>query len=200
MCHGGPRHPPRRPGRPRGPSDPRRWRPRHPADRPGRKSRPCHRDAAAAAGPQSTDSSTQNTDSSTQGKDGKKAEAKRGATKQLQAVEVHGFVSSLENSTAVKRNANSIVEAVSAEQIGKLPGVSIADTLGRLPGLAVQEVSGRPQVLTIHGLGPDFSTALVNGGQQVSTSNNRDVQFDQYPSSWFNTVVVHLSPQANLIG
>ncbi len=121
-------------------------------------------------------------------------------TKKLEAVEVNGFISSIENSTAVKRNADSIVEAVSAEQIGKLPGVSIADTLGRLPGLAVQEVSGRPQVLTIHGLGPDFSTALVNGGQQVSTSNNRDVQFDQYPSSWFNTVVVHLSPQANLIG
>lgn len=156
-------------------------------------------DAAPAPSPQSSDS-TQNADqSATQGKDGKKADAKRGATK-LQAVEVSGFVSSLENSTAVKRNADSIVEAVSAEQIGKLPGVSIADTLGRLPGLAVQEVSGRPQVLTIHGLGPDFSTALVNGGQQVSTSNNRDVQFDQYPSSWFNTVVVHLSPQANLIG
>lgn len=156
-------------------------------------------DAASAPGPQSSDSA-QNTDqSATQGQDGKKTDTKRGATK-LQAVEVSGFVSSLENSTAVKRNADSIVEAVSAEQIGKLPGVSIADTLGRLPGLAVQEVSGRPQVLTIHGLGPDFSTALVNGGQQVSTSNNRDVQFDQYPSSWFNTVVVHLSPQANLIG
>ncbi len=155
-------------------------------------------DAAAAPGPQSTDSA-QNTDQSTQDKDGKKVDAKRGATK-LQAVEVSGFVSSLENSTAVKRNADSIVEAVSAEQIGKLPGVSIADTLGRLPGLAVQQVNGRPQVLTIHGLGPDFSTALVNGGQQVSTSNNRDVQFDQYPSSWFNTVVVHLSPQADLIG
>ena len=52
----------------------------------------------------------------------------------------------------------------------------------------------------IHGLGPDFSTALVNGREQVSTSNNRDVQFDQYPSSWFNNVVVHLSPAANLIG
>jgi iron complex outermembrane receptor protein len=123
-----------------------------------------------------------------------------GKPKTLQAVEVSGFVSSLENSTALKRNASGIVEAVSAEQVGKLPGVSIADTLGRLPGLAVQTVSGRPQVLTIHGLGPDFSTALVNGGQQVSTSNNRDVQFDQYPSSWFDNVVVHLSPQANLIG
>jgi iron complex outermembrane receptor protein len=120
--------------------------------------------------------------------------------KKLEAIQVSGFVSSIENATAIKRNASSIVEAVSAEQIGKLPGTSIADSLGRLPGLAVQTVSGRPQVLTIHGLGPDFSTALVNGGQQVSTSNNRDVQFDQYPSSWFNAVVVHLSPQADLIG
>ncbi|MEO5829622.1 MAG: TonB-dependent receptor [Rhodanobacter sp.] len=128
-----------------------------------------------------------------------KTDNKRKAQK-LQAVEVNGFVSSIENSTALKRNASTIVEAISAEQVGKLPGVSIADTLGRVPGLAVQTVNGRPQVLTIHGLGPDFSTALVNGGQQVSTSNNRDVQFDQYPSSWFDNVVIHLSPSADLIG
>ena len=127
-------------------------------------------------------------------------EVRHTKVKKLEAVKVTGFLSSIENSTAIKRNADSIVEAVSSEQIGKLPGTSIADALGRLPGLAVQTVSGRPQVITIHGLGPDFSTALVNGGQQVSTSNNRDVQFDQYPSSWFNAVVVHLSPQANLIG
>lgn len=120
--------------------------------------------------------------------------------KELQTVQVKGFRSSVENSIATQRNSDEIVEAVTSEQIGKLPGTSIADTLGRLPGLAVQTVSGRPQVLTIHGLGPDFSTALVNGREQVSTSNNRDVQFDQYPSSWFNNVVVHLSPTANLVG
>ena len=125
---------------------------------------------------------------------------KKDKAKQMQGVQVNGFISSIENSTALKKNADSIVEAVSAEQVGKLPGTSIADTLGRLPGLAVQTLNDRPQVLTIHGLGPDFSTALVNGGQQVSTSNNRDVQFDQYPSSWFDNVVVHLSPQADLIG
>ncbi|HEY0197478.1 MAG TPA: TonB-dependent receptor [Rhodanobacter sp.] len=120
--------------------------------------------------------------------------------KKLEAVQVSGFVSSIENSTAIKKNSDTIVEAVSSEQIGKLPGTSIADSLGRLPGLAVQTVDGRPQVLSIHGLGPDFSTALVNGGQQVSTSNNRDVQFDQYPASWFDNVIVHLSPSANLVG
>ncbi|WP_426702393.1 TonB-dependent receptor [Rhodanobacter sp. Col0626] len=158
--------------------------------------------AARHDGPATTLNAPQDTQDQTQPQaaDASASDKDRKKAKKLQAVEVNGFVSSIENSTALKRNANSIVEAVSAEQIGKLPGVSIADTLGRLPGLAVQTVSGRPQVLTIHGLGPDFSTALVNGGQQVSTSNNRDVQFDQYPSSWFNNVVVHLSPQANLIG
>ncbi|MFA6230013.1 MAG: TonB-dependent receptor [Rhodanobacter sp.] len=127
-------------------------------------------------------------------------EVRHTKVKKLAAVKVTGFLSSIENSTAIKRNADSIVEAVSSEQIGKLPGTSIADALGRLPGLTVQTVSGRPQSISIHGLSGDFSTALVNGAEQVSTSNNRDVQFDQYPSSWFNAVVVHLSPQANLIG
>ena len=153
---------------------------------------------APSAGPQqSTQDQAPATSAEQTRKDAKEAEKHK---TQMQAVEVHGFISSIENSTALKRNASTIVEAVSAEQVGKLPGVSIADTLGRLPGLAVQTVSGRPQVLTIHGMGPDFSTALINGGQQVSTSNNRDVQFDQYPSSWFDNVVVHLSPSANLIG
>ncbi|HET8554606.1 MAG TPA: TonB-dependent receptor [Rhodanobacteraceae bacterium] len=130
----------------------------------------------------------------------KKQKKRQQNATQLGAVEVTGFASSVQNSIEIKRDSNSIVEAVSAEQIGKLPGTSIADSLGRLPGLATQSVNGRPQVLTIHGLGPDFSTALVNGGQQVSTSNNRDVQLDQYPSSWFGSVVVHMTPSANLIG
>lgn len=151
---------------------------------------------APAAGSQQ---STQDQAPTTSAEQTRKDEKEKHKT-QMQAVEVNGFISSIENSTALKRNSSTIVEAVSAEQVGKLPGVSIADTLGRLPGLAVQTVSGRPQVLTIHGMGPDFSTALINGGQQVSTSNNRDVQFDQYPSSWFDNVVVHLSPSANLIG
>ncbi|HEV2621709.1 MAG TPA: TonB-dependent receptor [Frateuria sp.] len=162
--------------------------------------------AAAASAPSATASpvpgaSAQDQNQAPQDQaNGTDKKARKDKTKNLQAVEVNGFLSSIENSTALKRNASTIVEAVSAEQVGKLPGVSIADTLGRLPGLAVQTVSGRPQVLTIHGMGPDFSTALVNGGQQVSTSNNRDVQFDQYPSSWFDNVVVHLSPEASLIG
>ncbi|WP_242426479.1 TonB-dependent receptor [Metallibacterium scheffleri] len=125
-------------------------------------------------------------------------EAKK--AKVMGAVVVSGYASSLQNSIMLQRYSNNIVEAVSAEQIGKLPGISIADTLGRLPGLAVQTLNGRPQVLTIHGFGPDFSTALVDGQEQVSTGNNRGVQFDQYPSSWFGNVIVHITPNADLVG
>lgn len=147
---------------------------------------------------QSTPANADTGDTSKTDQTRKKKEAEKAPT--LQAIQVKGYAASLQNSIAIQRNSDEIVEAVSAEQIGKLPGTSIADTLGRLPGLAVQTLGGRPQVLTIHGLGPDFSTALVNGREQVSTSNNRDVQYDQYPASWFSSVVVHLSPSADLIG
>jgi iron complex outermembrane receptor protein len=152
---------------------------------------------ASDAAPQASASDSQADSTRTQ-RQTKKEEAKK--AKELGVVSVTGFVSSITNSTAIKRYSSEIVEAVSAEQIGKLPGVSIADTLGRLPGLAVQTLNGRPQVVTIHGFGPDFSTALVNGNEQVSTGNSRGVQFDQYPASWFKSVVVYMTPSASLIG
>ncbi len=126
--------------------------------------------------------------------------ARKKEARKLSAIVVQGYAASIKNSIGIKRYASEIVEAVTAEQIGKLPGVSIAATLGRLPGLAVQTLNGRPQVVSIHGFGPDFSTALINGNEQVSTGNNRGVQFDQYPASWFNSVVVYLTPKASLIG
>jgi iron complex outermembrane receptor protein len=158
--------------------------------------------SAPAAQQQDTQATSQSnaTSTSTDSKSTDKDKKDKEKAKQMQAVQVNGFVSSIENSTALKKNADTIVEAVSAEQVGKLPGASIADALGRLPGISAQDVDGRPQVLNIHGLGPDFSNVLVNGGQQVSTNNNRDVALDQYPSSWFDNVVVHLSPEADLVG
>ena len=113
---------------------------------------------------------------------------------------VTGFRSSLESSVEAKRSSTSIVEAVSAEEIGKLPDVSIAESLGRLPGLATQRLNGRSNVLSIRGLGPDLSTALLNGREQVTTSDNRGVEFDQYPAELLSQAVVYKTPYAGLIG
>jgi len=113
---------------------------------------------------------------------------------------VQGFRSSLENSVSTKRDNQSIVEAISAEEIGKLPDISIAESLGRLPGIATQRVNGRSSVLSIRGLGPDFSTALLNGREQVTTNDNRGVEFDQYPAELLGSAVVYKTPFAGLIG
>lgn len=124
----------------------------------------------------------------------------QGTDEQSDEIVVTGFRSSLENSVAVKRDNQSIVEAVSAEEIGKLPDISIAESLGRLPGLATQRLNGRSNVVSIRGLGPDFSTALLNGREQVTTTDNRGVEFDQYPAELLSQAVVYKTPYAGLIG
>lgn len=100
----------------------------------------------------------------------------------------------------LKRDSVLIVEAVSAEDIGKLPDNSIAESLVRLPGLAGQRLNGCQQVISIRGLAPDFSTALLNGRQQVSAGDNRGVEFDQYPSELLSGVVVYKTPSPSLSG
>lgn len=117
----------------------------------------------------------------------------------LDEIVVSGYRRSLEDAIALKRDASQIVEAVSAEDIGKLPDNSIAESLARLPGLTAQRVDGRDQVISIRGMGPDFSTTLLNGREQVSTGNNRAVEFDQYPSELLDGVVVYKTPQAGIV-
>jgi iron complex outermembrane recepter protein len=113
---------------------------------------------------------------------------------------VQGFRQSLETAINLKRENSGIAEAFSAEDIGKLPDVSIAETLGRLPGLAVQRVDGRAQSLSVRGLGPDYSTSLLNGRELVSSGDNRGVEYDQYPSELINQGVIYKTPYAGLIG
>ena len=155
--------------------------------------------AVAAALPVTALAAPQNANaqSSTQ----QKKASKRVANEQLlPIVVVNGFLSSIQNSIAIQKNSNSIVEAISAQDIGKLPGTNIADALGRLPGIAMQMVNGRPQQLNIHGLGADFSTALLDGAEQATTAEDRGAHFNQYPPGWFKTIKVYVSPQADLIG
>jgi iron complex outermembrane receptor protein len=119
---------------------------------------------------------------------------------ETEEVVVSGIRYGLENSINIKRNETSIVEAVSAEDIGKLPDVSIAESIARLPGLAAQRVNGRAQVISIRGLAPDFTTTLLNGRAQASSGDNRAVEFDQYPSELLSGVVIYKTPDAEISG
>ena len=118
----------------------------------------------------------------------------------LDTVTVTGIRRGIESAISVKRDATSIVEAISAEDIGKLPDVSIAESIARLPGLAAQRVAGRAQVISVRGLSPDFATTTLNGREMVSTGDNRSVEFDQYPSELISGVTVYKTPDAGLVG
>ncbi len=115
------------------------------------------------------------------------------------AIVVTGYRASLNASASIKRTAPTIVEALSAEDIGKLPDVSIADSLARLPGVTSQRLEGRDQRLSIRGLGPDFGTTLLNGREQVTVGDNRGVEYDQYPAEFFKNVVVYKAPTPSLV-
>ena len=116
------------------------------------------------------------------------------------AITVVGFRASLQNAVNKKKSSDQIVESVSAEDIGKLPDASIAESIARLPGLTSQRLSGRSNAITIRGFAPDFSTTLLNGREQTSTGDNRAVEYDQYPSETIRQVNVYKTPMASLIG
>ena len=116
------------------------------------------------------------------------------------AIIVTGIRASLDNAVAAKKDNTSIVEVISAEDLGKLPDQSIAESLSRLPGLATQRLDGRANVVSIRGLAPDFTTTLLNGREQVSTNNNRGVELDQYPSELLSGALVYKTPNAKLVG
>ncbi len=128
------------------------------------------------------------------------ATAPAAGTANLDTVTVTGIRHAIESSIATKRNSDSIVEVVTAEDIGKLPDASIAESLARLPGLAAQRVDGRAQVISIRGMSPDFSGTLLNGREQATTNTNRGVQYDQYPSELINSALVYKTPDGTLLG
>ena len=114
------------------------------------------------------------------------------------AIVVTGIRSSIQTSLDAKKRATSIVEVIAAEDLGLLPDQSIADTLARLPGVTAQRVRGRSQQISIRGLGPDFSLALLNGREVVSAGNNRGIEFDQFPSELIGSGVVYKTGDAQL--
>ncbi|NOU50939.1 TonB-dependent receptor [Pseudoalteromonas sp. JBTF-M23] len=124
--------------------------------------------------------------------------AKNEADKKVEVIEVKGFRASVVESINTKRFSSEVVESISAEDIGKLPDSSIAESIARLPGLAAQRLDGRASKVSVRGFSEDESATTFNGREQVSISDNRGVEFDLYPSEIMSGVTVYKTPSANL--
>ena len=111
---------------------------------------------------------------------------------------VTGFRAGLQRSEAVKQNATSVVEALSSEDIGKLPEASIADSLGRLAGLAGERLAGRVSGLSVRGFKEDYVGTTLNGRDLIGIGDNRGVEYDLYPAEIMNGAEVYKTPNASL--
>ncbi|MFS0773779.1 TonB-dependent receptor [Sphingomonas sp. 1P08PE] len=111
---------------------------------------------------------------------------------------VTGIRASQARSIEVKRNADSVVEAISAQDIGKLPDVTISDSLQRIPGVQIRREAGEGGAVNIRGL-PQVTT-LMNGEQFLGANSVTAVQpnFTDIPSQLFSGATVFKSPTASL--
>jgi TonB-dependent receptor len=98
----------------------------------------------------------------------------------------------------VKREADSVVDAISAQDIGKLPDVTISDSLQRIPGVQIRREAGEGGAINIRGL-PQVTT-LLNGEQFLGANSVTTVQpnFTDIPSQLFSGATVFKSPTASL--
>jgi TonB-dependent receptor len=107
------------------------------------------------------------------------------------AIVVTGFRASLERSMDIKRDASGVVDAISAEDIGKFPDTNLAESLQRVPGVSINRVNGEGSQVTVRGFGPQFNLVTVNGRQMATSfvgavGGDQSVDFNRATSRSFD--------------
>ncbi|WP_201314984.1 TonB-dependent receptor [Dyella sp. EPa41] len=147
------------------------------------------------------------------GQDNAQTTADKNKAKELGTVTVVGIRDSEAESLNLKKAADSHVEVITAEDIGKLPAKNVADTLQRLPGINISSSSASEggfdenDRVSLRGTNPSMTQTLVNGHtvgtgdwfvlSQVQTVG-RSVSYSLLPAEVVSEVVVHKSSEAKL--
>ncbi|MGL0788073.1 TonB-dependent receptor [Xanthomonas translucens] len=83
--------------------------------------------------------------------------------KTLDTVSVTGIRNSLNQSMGIKRDNAGVVDAISAEDIGKFPDTNLAESLQRITGISIERRDGEGAQVTARGFGPQFNAVTLNG-------------------------------------
>ena len=95
----------------------------------------------------------------------------------LEEIVTVGIRGSLQRSMDVKRGATGVVDAISAEDIGKFPDANLAESLQRITGVSIDRQRGEGSQVTVRGFGPEYNLVTVNG-RQMPTHNGTNRSFD----------------------
>ncbi len=111
----------------------------------------------------------------------------------IEVIEISGIRASQVGAINEKRFADSIVDGILAEDIGKLPDITIADSLQRIPGIQIQRDAGEGATVNIRGM-PQVVT-LLNGEQYLNAGNLGGAQprLTDIPSQLMSGVSVYKS-------
>lgn len=119
---------------------------------------------------------------------------------------ITGIRASLRQSMDIKRNAQGIVDAISAEEMGKFPDTNLAESLQRITGVSIDRSNGEGQFVTVRGFGPEFNLVLLNGremptsslGDGASPPSSRSFDFANLASEGIAAVEVYKSGRVTL--
>jgi iron complex outermembrane recepter protein len=112
---------------------------------------------------------------------------------------VSGIRGTIQNSIEEKRIATEVFDALSAEEIGDIPALSIGEALETLTGAGSHREQGGATEISIRGLGPFLGSTVINGRIATNGSGDRSVNFSQFPSELFNKIGIYKSQAASYI-
>lgn len=97
-------------------------------------------------------------------------------TKDIEVIEVRGIRSSMAENLDVKRMSGSVVDAITAEDIGKFPDKNVADSLQRVPGVVIERDGGEGSSVSIRGLSSELTFTQLNGNFIASSPGSLRVR------------------------
>ena len=116
----------------------------------------------------------------------------------IETVVSTGLIGSLQRNLDIKRDAPGLVDAISAEDMGKFPDVDIAAALQHVPGITVSRASNGTQTgITVRGFGPQFNQTLQDG-RKSSSASGRTFDFSTVGADFVSQVDVNKTPDASL--
>jgi len=123
-----------------------------------------------------------------------------------EAIVVTGIRASLRASMDIKRDSIGVVDAISAEDIGKFPDTNLAESLQRITGVSIQRDNGEGSFVTVRGFGPEFNLVTLNGRQMPTSSlgdgasppSSRSFDFANLASEGIAAVEVYKTGRASI--
>ncbi|WP_158266388.1 TonB-dependent receptor [Allosphingosinicella deserti] len=115
-----------------------------------------------------------------------------------QGIVVTGLRRSLQSAQNLKRNSEQQIDAIVAEDIGKLPDIAVSDTAARIPGIQVERSGGEATRVLVRGLDRDYYTTTYNG-REIFTAETRSVALQDFPAGAIAAVEAFKTSSANLV-